>query len=126
MVTFDRLGRPLASIEIITIANALDEQHQWIPLTIIKGSWILLQSRKRKRRSSNEFLASWKGRVKDFRLKENKKTIKEVLVQHVYIHRELTLFEWPQELPIHRPNCKFLHLLVKLILIHLLHYFLSL
>ena len=112
MATQDRPRRPPALIESITIANILDEENQWMPLTIVKGSWILLQSTKRKRRSSNEFLASWKGRVKDFKLKENNKVVKEVLVQHVYMHKELTLTEWPQNLPIHRPNCKFLQFLV--------------
>ena len=101
MASPSRSKKPPASIESITINNTLDEQNQWIPLTIVRGSWVLLQARIMKRRSKNEFLSSWKGRVKDFRLAKNKKTVKKVLVQHVYMHRELLLVEWPEHLPLY-------------------------
>ena len=82
------------------MANTLDEENKWTPLTLTKGSWILLQTRKRKKpQFANEFLDHWKARVKDFRLLGTQKTIREVLVQHVYMHRELSLTNWPEELP---------------------------
>ena len=107
MASPSRPRKPSAQIESIIINNTLDEMDQWIPQTIVKGSWVLLQSRRRKRRSKNEFLNSWKGRVKDFKLAENKKSVKEVLIQHVYMHREIQVHEWPEHLPLHRSNCKF-------------------
>ena len=66
--------------------NTLDEENKWTPVTITKGSWILLHTRKRKTQHPNEFLDNWKARVKDFRLLGSQKTIREVLVQHVYMH----------------------------------------
>lgn len=106
MAILERSRRPSSQIEAIIVANTLDEQSQWIPLTISKGSWVLLQTRKRKKTSFNEFLDHWKARVKDFSLMGTQKTIKEVLVQHVYMHKELSLSERPEGLPLHRPNCK--------------------
>ena len=107
-MAMERSRKPKAYIESATIYNTMDESNQWIPLTIVKGSWVLLQARRRKRRHTNEFLTSWKGRVKDFKLAENRKTVKEVLIQHVYMHKELRLEERPMNLPLHRPNCKLL------------------
>ena len=104
----ERSRKPTAYIESATIYNTMDESNQWIPLTIVKGSWVLLQARRRKRRHTNGFLTSWKGRVKDFKLVENRKTVKEVLIQHVYMHKELRLEERPMNLPLHKPNCKLL------------------
>ena len=113
MASSSRSRKPSAQVESIIINNTLDENNQWIPQTIVKGSWVLLQARQGKRRSKNEFLSSWKGRVKDFRLAENKKTVKEVLIQHVYMHKELCLDEcqsiylyidqtvMPEHLPLH-------------------------
>lgn len=102
----ERTRRPSSQIEAITLSNTLDEENQWIPLTIVKGSWILLQNRKRKRTISNEFLYHWKARVIAFRLKDNRQTVKEVLVQHVFMHKELNLTNRPVDLPRYRPNCK--------------------
>ena len=108
MASPSRTRKPSAQIESIIINNTLDEMDQWIPQTIVKGSWVLLQARRQKCRSKNEFFSSWKGRVKDFRLAENKKAVKEVLIQHVFMHKEVQLIEWPEHLPLYRPNCKFL------------------
>ena len=107
----ERSQKPSAYVKSITIYNTMDERNQWIPLTIVGGSWVLMQARRRKRRSTNKFLNSWKGRVKNFKLGENRKTVKEVLIQHVYMHRELKLEERPQNLALHRPNCELLNLL---------------
>ena len=103
----ERSRKPSAYVESITTYNTMDDMNQWIPLTIVRGSWVLMQAQRKKRRSSNEFLNSWKGRVKDFKLANNQKIVKEVLIQHVYMHQELRLDERPQNLPLHRPNCKF-------------------
>ena len=100
--------RPSSSIEAITISNTLDEDNKWTTLTLKKGSWILLQTQKRKRASPNEFLDNWKARVKDFRLLGTQKVVREVLVQHVYMHKELSFATWPEELPLCRPNCEYI------------------
>ena len=76
-----------------------------------KGAWVLMQPKRSKKRSKKQqstsaFLTSWKGRVKGFRVKEGRRYVKEILVQHVYMHRELQLREYPAYLPHHRPNCK--------------------
>ena len=109
-MAMERSRKPSAYVESATIYNTMDERNQYIPLTIVKGSWVLLQARRRKRRSTNEFLNCWKGRVKEFKLAENKKIVKKVLIQHVYMHRELKLEKRPINLALHRPNCKFLTL----------------
>lgn len=106
MNSLQRPRRPSAEMESITVSNTLDEDNKWTPLTITKGSWILLQTRKRKPQHSNEFLDHWKARVKDFSLQGTQKTIREVLVQHVYMHKELSLPTWPEGIPMRRPNCK--------------------
>ena len=76
-----------------------------------KGAWVLMQPKSIKKKSKNQqststFMASWKGRVKDFRVKEGRRCIKEILVQHVYMHRDLVLWKSPASLPHHTPNCK--------------------
>lgn len=106
MHSTQRPRRPSSQIDSITVTNVLDEDNKWTPLTITKGSWILLQTRKRKAKHANEFLDQWKARVKDFSLSGTQKTIREVLVQHVYMHKELSLCTWPEGLPKRRPNCK--------------------
>ena len=98
--------RPSATIRSIVIYNSLDlDSGQWLPLTITIGSWVLLQTRKRKR-GGNEFINSYKGRVKDFKLSNTGKTAKEVLIQHAYMHSELRLRESHTRLPTNRPNCE--------------------
>ena len=67
-----------------------------------------MQPRRRKQTTSkNLFRAAWKGRVKDFKIQVGKTTIKEVLVQHVYMHNELVVDSvGAMGLPTHRTNCK--------------------
>lgn len=49
-----------------------------------------MEPRRRKQAgSSNAYRASWKGRILDFRTIDGKKTIKEVLVQHVWSHTDI-------------------------------------
>ena len=47
--------------------------------------------------------------MKDFKIEVGKTTVKEVLIQHVYMHNELVL-DTKRGLPTHRPNCKSLNL----------------
>lgn len=99
--------RPSSSISCIETSNRITEAGTWERLVISRGDWVLMQpNRRRKRKYSNIFLESWKGRVKDFQVAEGKKSIKEVLVQHVYMHRELVVEQYPPYLPKNRPNCK--------------------
>ena len=103
--------RPRTSIEAIVTYNTTDQNGQWIPITIHKGTWILMQQNKRiKSSTKNSFLTGWKGIVKDFSFGDNKKSIKEVLVQHVYMHNDLHIDSESSVLPLHRPNCKTLYL----------------
>ena len=92
------------------VSNTINVDASWKRLAMGKGVWVLMQLRRKKMRQRQQstitFLASWKGRVKDFRVKEGTKYIKEILVQHVYMHRELVLQEYPASLPHCRPNCK--------------------
>lgn len=99
--------RPSSSISCIETSNRITEAGTWERLVISRGDWVLMQpNRRRKRKYSNIFLESWKGRVKAFRVAEGKKIIKEVLVQHVYMHRELVVEQYPPYLQKNRPNCK--------------------
>ena len=99
--------RPRSSISAIEIANTSTTEGHWQTLSVSKGSWVLMQpDRRRKRRSGNNFLTSWKGRVLDLRTKDGKKMKMEILVQHVYMHRELVLLDEPDNFPHYRPNCK--------------------
>ena len=74
----ERSQKPSAYVELVTTYNTMDDMNQWIPLTIVRGSWVLMQAWRKKRRSSNEFLNSWKGRVKDFKLADNQKNVKKL------------------------------------------------
>ena len=53
----------------------------WIPTTIQVGNWVMLQKRKRNR-YTNEFINTFKGRVKDFKHSETGRNITEVLIEH--------------------------------------------
>ena len=79
----------------------------WTEIHITKGSWVLMQPPRRRKHntSKNLFRSAWKGRVKDFKIEVGKTTIKEVLIQHVYMHNELVL-DSESSLPTHIPNCK--------------------
>ena len=101
-----RSRKPPSSIESMLIHNRVDEMERWIPLVIRKGSWITMQQNKRRKTnpSISHFINAWKGKVKQFKLENGKKM---VLVQHVFMHREIQL-QSGTSLPRHRPNCKFL------------------
>ena len=102
-----RYKRPSASIESIATYNTFDKENCWIPTNVERGSWIIMQHARRKTQTTkNQFISCWKSRVKDFRLGTNKKAIKEVLVQHVYMHKELHIDPTSFDLPLYRPKCK--------------------
>lgn len=99
-----RSRRPSSSIESMCIYNRVDGDERWIPIIIKIGSWITMLPNKRRKfnEQSNHFISAWKGKVKDFKVDKGKKM---VLIQHVYMHKELQLL--PNiALPRHRANCK--------------------
>ena len=103
-----RPRRPRSSIHSLLVANKVNTQNQWNQLKISKGSWVLMQPRRRKLATNKSiYTLAWKGKIKDFKIEVGKTTIMEVLVQHVYMHKELVLSrgELPS-LPSHRSNCK--------------------
>ena len=103
--------RPIKQISSIEVSNIVTANASWKMFEVGKGAWVLMQPKRSKKRSKKQqstsaFLTSWKGRVKGFRVKEGRRCVKEILVQHVYMHRELQLREYPAYLPHHKPNCK--------------------
>ena len=58
-------------------------------ITIHKGVWIY------------GFLIGWKGIVRDFTFGVKQKAIKEVLMQHVYMHKDLHIDPESSSLPLH-------------------------
>ena len=80
----------------------------WTEVLISKGSWVLMQPRRGKRQHDGSIYKwAWKGRVLEFRIPQGKTTVKEVLVQHVYMHHQLVMAPgYETGLPTHRPNCK--------------------
>ena len=104
--------RPSTTIFSIVIPISLDG-HTWTEVLISKGSWVLMQPRRGKRtHNGNAFKWAWKGRVLEFRVPRGKTTVKEVLVQHVYMHNQLVIVAGNETgLPTNRPNCKLEYLL---------------
>ena len=105
--TIERVRRPRTTVHSIIVANTVNAQNEWVQLQLSRGTWILMQPRRRKiLRTQSIYNVSWKGRIKDFKMEVGKATIKEVLVQHVYMHKELVLsIEEKSLLPTHRPHC---------------------
>ena len=102
-----RSKRPSANIQSIATYHRSSDKLNWLQHNIQKGSWILMQERRRRKlQVQNKFLKGWKGIVKDFRFGANKKTIKEILVQHAFMHKELYIDISSSKLPRHRPNCE--------------------
>lgn len=103
-----RPNRPSSTIRSITYSNSYDiENKVWLPNSIEIDSWVLLQTRNQKK-EGNEFINSHKARVKEFKVADNGK-IKEVYVQHAYLHSQLRVQSSSHRLPLHRPNCKYLN-----------------
>ena len=105
LVSSTRSRRPTSRIESMCIHNRVDEEERWIPIIIKKGSWITMQQNKRRKLNPtmSHYINAWKGRVKEFKLDAGKKM---VLVQHIYMHKDLHLHR-NTTLPRHRPKCKF-------------------
>ena len=103
--TCGRSKRPFSNIQSIALYNrSTDDTNNLLQHNIQKGSWILMQERRRKKlQAQNKFLRGWKGIVKDFRYGTNKRVIKEVLVQHVFMHKELSIDITSSKLPRHIP-----------------------
>ena len=101
--------RPQTSIASIKVFNSYSlDECSWIPCNLSIGSWVMMQTKKRKRTSfANEYLDSYKGHVRDFKICPTNKRVKEVLIEHAFHHRELRVKNLPSQLPRHRPNCTF-------------------
>lgn len=102
-----RVRRPPSYIRSVTIFNNFNiDTQQWIPTILPLNSWVMLQKRKRQRQSGNhnDYKNSFKGRVIDFKVVGT--CVKEVRIQHAYMHSEIKLRTWPKGIPLHRPNCK--------------------
>ncbi|MCO5597591.1 hypothetical protein L7F22_051670 [Adiantum nelumboides] len=52
---------------MLVMSYTIDDQ-AWIPSRITIKSWVLLQTRKRKRRQCNDFVEAFKGQVKEFKM----------------------------------------------------------
>ncbi|MCO5547527.1 hypothetical protein L7F22_000977 [Adiantum nelumboides] len=102
MTSSQRLRTTIDSVTIFNICTTSDQA--WIPSQITIESWVLLQTRKRKRRQRNDFVEAFKGQVNEFKVCAQSKQVKEVLIQHAYQHADLTLQTSPPSFPRHRPN----------------------
>ncbi len=100
--------RPSTSVFSVLVPITTDE-NTWTEVLISKGTWVLMQPRGGKRkRDGSVYKWAWKGRAVDFRIPQGKTTVKEVLVQHVYMHHQIVMAPgYGTGLPTHRPNCKF-------------------
>lgn len=82
--------RPSNSVHSILLPTFDDSTNEWKSLQISKGTWVLLQPRRRKStKSNNPFRAAWKARILDFKHANGRKIINEVLVQHVFSHKDV-------------------------------------
>ena len=103
-----RTRRPRPTISLVTVHNTYNEDDDsWIPSTIRIGSWVMLQRRKQKRAEKNEYREHFKGRVQAFKVDQKSLLVTEVLIQHVYHHKELRVKDNQSVLPPNRPNCEY-------------------
>ena len=106
MASSRRAQTSITSIKVFNNYN-LDDC-SWIPFTLSIGSWVMMQTKKRKRTSTeNEYLDSYKGHVKDFKFCPTINRMKEVLIECAFHYKELRVKNLPTQLPLHRPNCRF-------------------
>lgn len=102
--------RARSSISSVVLYNIKDENEEWIPQVYRKYSWVTMQPGSRgqyrvKGKASEDLAKHWKGRILDFKMALGGKTVKEVLIQHVFMQKEINV--GPLEgLPRHRPHCK--------------------
>ncbi|KAI5056110.1 hypothetical protein GOP47_0029631 [Adiantum capillus-veneris] len=101
--------RPSSSISSITIPASISVENQWVGQRINKGSWVLMQPRRPKRSSGiNVYRSAWKARVLDFKVEIGKRSVKEVLVQHVFTHPEV-IANGGNVSDIHQPRCNYVY-----------------
>ena len=92
--------KPRGLIHSIEIFNEMDEQGHWIACTYSLWDWVLLRPSSRghfrvKKKDNGNVSKQWKGRIKAFKYSSPLSSRMEVLIQHVYMHKELALSHWP-------------------------------
>lgn len=88
--------RPRSTIDSVILYNEKDEADNWIPRKYMKNSWVLMHPSskgtfRQKKKTKLSFRSFWKARILDFRASPGGQCISEVLVQHVYMHSELSI-----------------------------------
>lgn len=101
------------SIHSIEVFNEMDEQGHWIACTYSLWDWVLLRPSSKghfrvKKKDTGNVKNQWKGRIKAFRYSSPPSSRMEVLIQHVYMHKELALSR--NQVLGHKPNSKCLFL----------------
>lgn len=97
----------------LEVVNEQDEQGHWVPRRYNVLDWVLMKPRSRgrfrvKKKDIHNLSKHWKGRIKGFRCHPPSSSNMQVLIQHVYMHKELAL--GPEQAIGHKPNSKFLYL----------------
>lgn len=87
--------RRILDVESVLIYNFVNENGEYVPTKLSVNSWVKLQPGKHgghaidaKKHSAE---GGYKARILKFRWKEGSTTNAEVLVQHVYMRRQLNL-----------------------------------
>lgn len=85
-----------SSIQSVEVLNSQDDQGNWISESYSISDWVLMKPSTRGRFKVNKKQVDdrskhWKGRIKSFRRHPQKPSVIEVLVQHVYMHKEIAI-----------------------------------
>ncbi len=109
--------KPKSSILSVEVFSELDKHGCWVAHTYSIWDWVLLRPSCRghyrvKKKDIQNVSKQWKGRIKAFRLLAPHSSKMEVLIQHVYMHKELALSK-NQTLG-HKPNSKLFSLCINL------------
>ena len=104
------------SIHLIEVFNEVDEQGHSTACTYNLWDWVLLRPSSRghfwvKKKDARNVKNQWKGRIKAFRYLPSSSSCMEVLIQHVYMHKELALSK--NQMLGHMPNNKLLSLCIE-------------
>jgi hypothetical protein len=88
--------RPRSSVQGVLLFNSMDDDGNWIPTKIERGSWVSLMPGKRgewlkdaSKHGGSNVSSSYKAKVIKFRTTES--SVSFVLVQHAYMWRQLDL-----------------------------------
>ena len=97
------------SIHSIEVFNEVDEQGHSTACTYNLWDWVLLRPSSRghfrvKKKNIGNVQNQWKGRIKAFKYSSPLSSRLEVLIQHVYMHKELALSR--NQVLGHKPNSK--------------------